>query len=426
MRHALFIAFHFPPEASSSGVLRTLKYVRYLHDYGWRTTVVAPDVDAYDVTDAALERQLPRDTRVVRTRWLNTKKHLSIFGRYPSLLALPDAWIGWLPWALRAAHHVVDNDRPNVIYSTSPHASAHVIALRIARRARIPWVADFRDPWYEEPPEPGSPSGPVFLGLNARLERRVIERCSHVVAATAQLRDTLRTRYANVQQNKFSAIPNGYDEADFAGLQTFAATAHERLAIVHAGSINADFRDPRPLLRAIRDLVACGTVDPRRIVLRFVGGGAFAQSAAIKQALQETRLGDAVEFVDRMPYERALRELASASVLLLLQASNDTVTLVPAKMFEYLRIGVPVLALTYPGATTELIQLTGGGLAVDPRDDNALRDALTKLYRAWQADDLGAIRPDRSALQRFDRRVLSGELAQLFDRVQATATYADH
>jgi len=80
LQHALFVAYHYPPEASSSGVLRTLKYTRHLGDHGWRITVVAPERDAYGIVDPQLERQIPQSVRVVRTRWLNTKRHLAIRG----------------------------------------------------------------------------------------------------------------------------------------------------------------------------------------------------------------------------------------------------------------------------------------------------------------------------------------------------------
>src|SRR6266550_959743 len=102
LKHALFVAFHYPPEASSSGVLRTLKYSRYLADYGWRVTIVAPQTGAYAVVDTHLERQIPDSVRVIRTPWLHTRKHLAIRGVYPALLALPDAWIAWMPWAIAA------------------------------------------------------------------------------------------------------------------------------------------------------------------------------------------------------------------------------------------------------------------------------------------------------------------------------------
>src|ERR1700687_126639 len=83
MKHALVVAYHYPPESSSSGVLRTLKYTRYLGRFGWRVTVLTLDREAYQVTDPKLEEQIPQTVRVVRTRYIEARRHLAIMGRYP-------------------------------------------------------------------------------------------------------------------------------------------------------------------------------------------------------------------------------------------------------------------------------------------------------------------------------------------------------
>jgi hypothetical protein len=209
--HALFIAFHYPPEASSSGVLRTLKYTRYLAQFGWRVSVITVDASAYEITDAGLEAQIPRNVAVVRTHYVNTKRHLAWRGVYPALLALPDVWVGWYPWAVGAALRLVAADPVDLIYSTSPHATAHLIARSVAKRIGKPLVADFRDPWIEDPPEPGTPNGPLFRTVNRWLERDVVRRSAAIVASTAHLRDQLRGRYPGEPPAKFHFIANGND-----------------------------------------------------------------------------------------------------------------------------------------------------------------------------------------------------------------------
>jgi glycosyltransferase involved in cell wall biosynthesis len=414
-RHAVFVAFHVPPEASSSGVLRTLKYIRYLDELGWRVTVISPAVSAYEVTDPALEAQLPSSCRVERTPYLNTKRNLSLFGRYPALLAVPDRWLGWLPWGVAAGRKISEIDPFDVIYSTSPHATAHLIGWRIARTSRRPWVTDFRDPWFEEPPEPGAPTGPVFRTIDRWLERRVIERCTHVVTSTTQLRDLLRERYPQLPPAKVTAILNGYDEADFARLPPPGAGNSDRLLIVHAGSINPEFRDPRPLLRALRIAADRSSIDIARVRLRFLGGGEFGESATMRETLAACGVGGAVEFVGRVTYDEALREFGRADVLLLLQASEDTINLVPAKLYEYLRAQKPVLALVRPGAAAEILATTGGGWAVDPRDTEALTRGVADVYEAWRTGTLQAHSADLAALRQFDRKVLTGQLATVFE-----------
>lgn len=413
-RHALFVAFHVPPEASSSGVLRTLKYIRYLEESNWRVTVVCPDTSAYAVTDPSLVRQLPDSCRVVRTPFLNTKRHLSVFGLYPVLLAVPDTWIGWLPWGIAAGKRVAREDPIDLVYSTSPHATAHLIASSVATNAARPWVTDFRDPWFEEIPEPGAPSGPLFRGIDRRLERRVIMRCQCVTTSTLSLRDTFRERYPDVPPGKFVAILNGYDEADFSALPTVSAPGN-RLTLVHAGVINGEFRDPRPLFVALRECIDRGEVRADELRVRFLGGGAFADSSEVRSGVEATGLAASVEFLPRVPYAEALQELAAADVLLLLQSSPDTTGLVPAKLYEYLRAQKPVLALVQPGATGEILRMVNGGWAIDPADTGALRAGIGEIVQRWRNASLRDACADLNDLRRFDRRSLAKELAGVFE-----------
>jgi hypothetical protein len=124
----------------------------------------------------------------------------------------------------------------------------------------------------------------------------------------------------------------------------------------------------------------------------------------------------------RVPYEEALRELSSADVLLLLQASDDTVDLVPAKLYEYLRTQKPVLALVRTGAVMEILAQTKGGWSVDPADTRLLESTLVEIVHEWRNDRLDLHRADLDALRRFDRRILAGELAAVFENVAANAS----
>jgi glycosyltransferase involved in cell wall biosynthesis len=413
MKHALFVAYHYPPESSSSGVLRTLKHTRYLGRFGWRVTVLTLNREAYEVTDPKLEEQIPRDVRVIRTRFIDVKRHLAIRGSYPSFFAVPDRWIGWWPWAVAAGRRVMKDEPVDVIYSTSPHATAHLIGLALSRSSGIRWVADFRDPWYEEPPEPGTTHFAHFAAR--RLEHVVVRHADRVVASTGRLRDALATRYPWKPRRKFVAIQNGYDEDDFVGVGGPSSHSSDQLLIVHAGSINANFRDPRPLFVAIRLAAEAGLLEPKRIRIRFLGGGGFGESLEMKRAIEEAGLVSRVEFLPRVSYDAALAEISGAGVLLLLQASSDTVDLVPAKLFEYLRAGRPVLAMVPNGATAEVMRDVGGGWVVDPFDSSGLHDAIVAAYRAWVSGSLNLLKADPSALEKFSRERLAAELAQQFN-----------
>lgn len=412
-KHALFVAYHYPPESSSSGVLRTLKHTRYLGRFGWRVTVLTLDRDAYPVTDPKLEEQIPGEVRVVRTRFIDVKRQLAIRGRYPSFFAIPDRWIGWWPWAVAAGRRILREDPVDVVYSTSPHATAHLVALALSRRSGIPWVADFRDPWYEEPPEPGTTRLVQFSAR--RLESLVARRASRIVASTTRLRDTLAARYPRKPKEHFVAIPNGYDEDDFSSAPEPSRPSSDYLLILHAGNINGTFRDPRPVFEAVRRVAEAGLVEAASIRIRFLGGGVFGKSSEMSQAVERAGLTSRVEFLPRVSYEAALAELGTAGVLLLLQASRDTVDLVPAKLFEYLRAGRPVLAIVPEGATAEVLREVGGGWVVNPSDTKGLCDTIVTAYKTWAGGGLDSVRADRSALDRFSRERLAAALGAQFD-----------
>jgi glycosyltransferase involved in cell wall biosynthesis len=302
-----------------------------------------------------------------------------------------------------------------VVFSTSPHPTAHLIAQRIARACNAPSVIDFRDPWYEEPPEPGTPK---IVHWYARYkERRVVGAAAHVIASTSSLRDLLRSRYPDVPPEKFSSILNGFDNADFAAVAPLARVSSGKLVILHAGSINGQFRDPRPLFAAMRKLIDAGAIAADSLRLRFLGPGEFAQSAAIAASLTEHRLGDCVEFLPRVDYQEGLRQMANADLLLLLQASDDTASLVPAKLYEYLRAQCPVLALVRPGAAADVLQYTGGGWHCDPADGNALYDTLESIVALARSNQLARHIADQERLGQFDRRALTGQLATIFAAV---------
>ena len=414
MKHALFFAFHYPPESSSSGVLRTLKFTRYLPEFGWRVTVITLRADAYEQVDPSLLAQVPPEVRVVRTAYLNSKRHLAIAGWYPALLATPDRWIGWLPWALAAARRVMRDDPADLVFSTSPVATAHLIAQRVARRYRLPWVADFRDPWYEEPPEPGTPA--VVHWASRWLERGVARCADRLLTTTDHLAGMLRARYGAVVQNKLHAIVNGFDEADFTGFPA-PLPRGARLRIVHAGEINAEFRDPRPLFQAIRTAAAAGWLDPAAVQLTFIGGGRLAHDPALTQAIAAAGLQASVTFEARIPYDQALRRMGEADLLLLLQASEDTRQLVPAKLYEYLRLRRPVLALLYEGATSQLLQRAQAGWSVHPEQGATLARTLADIVSLWKEDRLNSKVATMDFLRQYERRQLTAQLATLFDDV---------
>src|SRR6185312_1206628 len=161
-----------------------------------------------------------------------------------------------------------------------------------------------------------------------------------------------------------------------------------RLRVVHAGSINAGFRDPRPVFASLARLIEAGHLRADECGVRFIGAGEYGESPEVRSAIEAAGLAGSVTFVARVPYDHSLQELAAADLLLLLKDSDDTVGLVPAKLYEYLRAEKPVLALVRTGAVSEIMEQVRGGWAVDPRAQTDLDAALADAVDAWRAGRL--------------------------------------
>lgn len=421
MRHVLIVAFHFPPEASSSGVLRTLKYTKYLVDSGWRSTVLTVRSSAYRVVDAELERQIHDTTRVVRTRYLNARRHLAVFGRYPALFAIPDVWSGWWPYGRAAGIDILRNDPPDMLYSTSPHATAHLIAGTLATRSALPWVMDLRDPWLEEPPEPETPR--IVHWASRKLEARAVRTASAVVASTKHLRDALSARYPAQPVSKFHSIANGFDETDFTGLSPSVAS-RTKLTLVHSGSVNALFRDPRPLIHALRSAIDAGRLRAQEFELRLLGANDGGDLSWLQDCARECGLLEQVRILPRVSYRAALEEVSGAAVCLLLQASEDTASLVPAKLYEYLRAQKPILALVNAGATCEVVKDCQAGWTIDPRQSAAIAQAVNEIIWRWRDGSLQTKAACVERVKRYSRKHLAYELASLFDGLAAEPRHA--
>src|SRR5438132_13514328 len=151
MKKVLMIAFHFPPYSGGSGIHRTLKFTRYLPEFGWQPIVLTASRQAYGAR-AKDDYQIPKGVEVARAFALDTKRHLSLRGKYFQSLALPDQWVTWWPGAVALGCNLIRKHRPDVIWSTYPIATAHLIGLTLYRLIGIPWVAYIRDPWtYTDP-----------------------------------------------------------------------------------------------------------------------------------------------------------------------------------------------------------------------------------------------------------------------------------
>ncbi|HXF47561.1 MAG TPA: glycosyltransferase [Burkholderiaceae bacterium] len=403
MRRVLMIAFHFPPLAGSSGIQRTLRFAQQLPDHGWEPIVLTASPRAYERTSDDLLRELPAGLSVHRAFALNTATHLAVRGRYPALLARPDRWITWALAAIPAGVRLVRRYRPAALWSTYPIATAHVIGRWIARLTGLPWIADFRDPMAQD----GYPPDPATWRAFANIERGAVTGAAASVFVTRGAAAMYRARYPGAAE-RIAVIENGFDEPSFAGLPPAAGPlVPGRRTLLHSGIVYPWERDPTQLFAALAALKRAGRAGD--LLVRF---RASAQDEFLRELARKHDVADLIELAPPLPYRDALEEMQRADGLLVLQASNCNEQ-IPAKVYEYLRAGQPILALTDPnGDTAELLRRCGVRYLA-PLDDAAAIEAIVPRFMA----ELDAARPNASAVAACSRESRTRELAALLDRV---------
>jgi len=405
----LLVAFHYPP-ANASGTLRSLKFTRYLPQFGWDTSVLTVPASCHESLDPALLAQVPPAVRVHHAYCVDSRRAFSWRGHYPAFTAVPDRYISWLPFGVRDGLRAVRTDGVNAILSTSPVPTAHLLALVLKRLTGVPWVADFRDPWGS-----GQRRGSLRRRVEDALEARVLRSADRVVGTTPELVDELDRRAGGAAHGKAVAIYNGYDEPDFADLD--AADDESGFTITHGGFLYSEFRNPAAFLRAVR--LGMDRHDlPSTTRIRLLGSGPLAGDAAIQRVLVDLGLQSHVEVVERLPYADALRVMNRSSVLLVLQGGQETRTQIPNKAFEYLRLGRLVICLApTESATSRVMRDFDGVYCAEPDDVEGIALALGALAGAWRQ---GQRRFDRAAagVARYSRLEAARALAELLHGLQ--------
>ena len=412
------VAFHFPPFGGSSGSRRTVAFARYLPRDGWNPVVLTASVRAYDMVKLEELRDIARDLPVYRAFALDVVRHLSIRGRYPGWLAVPDRWVSWQGFAYRAGLRLIRQHQARVIWTTYPIASAHAIGARLRRKTGLPWIADMRDPMVETDAYTGEeyPRDPRVRAARLDIETRVARDAAHVVFCTEAAREIFVGRFGESTRARTSVIPNGYDEEAFIDAEraTTKSVWREQGAfkLIHSGTVYpGDDRGPEALFEAIKFLRDRHEL-PRgfQLVLRATGN-----DDQLARLIDNVGVGGLIEVAPALPYREALQEMLSADGLLLLQgrASNPAV---PAKLYEYLRARRPILALVHhEGEAAALLSRLHAAVMAPLDDVDAIATSLREVLNASDMHSLPMAAA--GAVASFSRSVGAHELSELLSRL---------
>lgn len=412
VKRVLMIAYHYPPLRGSSGIQRTLKFSQYLPEFDWQPVVLTANPRAYASTSNDQVREISEQVTVHRAFALDTSKHLSFKGRYLGAMALPDRWVSWWFGAVPAGLRLIRKYRPDVIWSTYPIATAHLIALSLHWLTGIPWVADLRDPMTDVDYPPNPLTRRVYLWI----EEKTITRCTRVVCTTPGTIKLYQSRFPHIPASRFSLIENGYDEENFADAATSAVrtpSENKPFTLVHSGVIYPSERDPAQLFEALAALSAQGYIsaDNFNLVLR-----ATAHDEYLGKMIEQHGIQNIVSLLPPIPYRDALSEMLSADGLLVLQAANCN-NQIPAKLYEYLRAQRPILALTDPVGNTAEALINAGINSIAPLDSkDEIMQALLRFMALAKNNEAPIASVEK--VHANSRKARTHELANLLDQVR--------
>lgn len=415
--HVLVVAYCFPPEGSI-GTQRTLRLVRELVARQCDVTVLTGTLASYPASspiDHDLLSRVPAGVDVLRASVLrpfertsaaldvNRSKAAVDGGLAPAaraqggrqagsaarlregkrhlqaLLRIPDQHVGWILPAVAKGVASGLRRRPDVLYSTAPPWTGQLVARALASALGCPWVADFRDPWARAPWREGW--APAARRAAAIFERSVVRRADAVVFTTRTNMDEYAKHYGAAAASKFHLVRNGCDRDEFEGLAPVDGDG--RFTMLHAGSLYGG-RKPTALFAALAALRDRGLIDARSFCFRQIGRVALS---GFDMAEERDRLGlqGMVEMLPALPRRDILREMISASCLLLLQPG--TTVSIPGKLFEYLAAGRPILALAEEGETSDIVRESGRGIAILPEDQPQIERAIEQLLTSPRSTD---------------------------------------
>ena len=326
LRKVLLLTYHFPPSGAVA-VYRMLGLVRYLPRFGWQPVVVAPPRVPWEPADPSLLVQVPPGTPVERVPFLD-----GFAGTLVRQVA-PEAH--WLLRANAACNRMIAQHRPDAVITSSPPGVVHLLGRWISKRHRLPWIACFRDPWVTN-----SLRGPSWrTRIDLALEAGVMAGADQLVANTpGNLRGWSRA-YPG-QASKMVTITNGFDPERFVP-PADAGPPGARLRVLHAGELYSG-RDPRPFLDVLAQLHAAGST----VEAEFLGRNT-EQSYDFAAEVRQRGLDGVVQSPGQVPYDVSLGKMLRADILLLFQTPGYRLG-VPAKLYEYLGAGRPILAVSEP------------------------------------------------------------------------------
>lgn len=436
MKRVLIISYYWPP-TGGSGVQRWVKFAKYLPEEGWQPVIYTPENPEQLAKDTSLEAEVPEETEVIKTHIIEPyelyKKVLRKSGhskeavevnpvnaQHKSLLQKAAMWVRgnlfrpdprclWIRPSVRFLKKYLAEHPVDLIVSTGPPQSMHLIGLRLARETGLPWIADFRDPWTRIFYFKHLQMTKATERWHEKMEKKVLDEASAVVAVSP----LVQQEFQAMTDTPVELITNGFDECDFEGSECTEAYGgpEKNFTITHTGLFAAD-GNPTVLWDVLSEKCAKDEQFRKLLKIKLIG----KNDEQIIKALEDRGLKDMLEDMGYQPHSAAVQEQRTASVLILpLRKEPEYKAVLPGKLFEYLASFRPVLGIGQTdGAMAMILNETKTGKVIDWEDKEGISEYIEKC---WKMHLEGKLTTEGGDLSHFTRRSITRRMVQLFERL---------
>ena len=419
MKKVLFITYFWPPSGKAS-LHWPLKMIKYLPDSGWQPYVLTVTEDTFTQKDESLLKEIDKNLSVIKTKSFEpfdiykkftgkakneqliasetisrTNKSLahriSIWIRMN--LFIPDARIGWFFSAVIAGNNLLKKEKFDAIISVGPPHTSHVIGMRISKRNRIPLIPVFIDPWVDIAYYREFKRSRLTLAIDHHLEKSVMKNAASIIFVTRTMKDDYTNKYDFIKA-KSEVLYWGYNEEDFNKVE-LKNRASDGDLIVHSGNI-FDFQNPKNFWKMLKEEIENG----RKLRIKFIG----TVSPGIKEEIGKNCLMPYTEYIGFLPYDQLLNELSLATYLLVCATEKRHV---PGKLFEYMRTGKPIIAFGDDNEEVKsILAESNAGMIFNYNESG--KELFEKTPQ---------LRTNLAAVEKFDRKNIAKELANILSKV---------
>ena len=422
MKKVLIITYYWPP-SGGAGVQRWLKFSKYLPEFDWNPIVLTVDENlaSYAQLDPSLLKEISPNLRIYKTKTFepynfykkisnkkeipyggfSNQKKITLFEKFSRLirgnLFLPDPRRGWNRYAIKKALELIKREQIEVIITSGPPHSSHLIGNRIKNITGIKWIADFRDPWTDIFYYKELYHSRLATWIDRHLEKKILSNADQVITVSEEIRKLFRKKIQH-SQDKIAVIPNGYDEADF---EKGIAVSNEKFTITYCGTISTGYK----IGNFVDAIFQLPELVKNQMTIRFVGN----VPDEILQLFERKKLRAMIDVMGYLPHEQAVGQMKGASLLLMaIPDSPDNKGVVTGKFFEYLAANRPILAIGPLGGDVDLLikKCTAGKIF----SYEAKEEMKQFILERFEMDQKKMNNGNTTGTEKYTRRNLTREL----------------